>query len=81
MNKPDPRLEKLVTGAQKYAPGRGYESTRHAKSAQALGNYYRWKESLQETPEDEAPAPAQKTKRKVKVVRDESGAITGFEAE
>lgn len=71
-------LEKLVTGAQKYAPGRGFLSNRHAASAKALGNYYRWKESL--TPDqEEGKAPATKSKRKVKVIRDENGAITGFE--
>lgn len=80
MNKPDPRLEKLVTGAQQYAPGRGYLSTRHARSAQAMGAYYRWKESLKEG-QDEPAAPEAKAKRKVKVIRDESGAITGFEAD
>lgn len=89
MSKSDPNLEKLVTGAQKYAPSRGYLSSRHAAAARALGNYTRWKASLLEDDkgdddEDDMPIPrraAKAGKRRVKIVRDESGAITGFERE
>jgi len=79
VSNPDPNLEKLVTGAQKYAPSRGYLSGRHAAAARALGNYTRWKASLVE---GDKPAPQEQTKaakKRVKVIRDESGTITGFE--
>lgn len=82
MNSPDPRLEKLVSGAQRHVADPGYESARSQRALRALGDYERKKAAVLTKYQDKpasTPAAAPK-KRKVRVVRDDSGAITGFEA-
>lgn len=58
MNSPDPRLKKLVEGAQKHIGPVGYTSLNAKRSLTALRRYEDWKNTLPK----EKPEPAAQQK-------------------